>query len=83
MDFKALEIELTKAAAWMLFAEALAFVIGMLILYVVIKSAIRDGINESKLVARAWNEGPRDPMQRDAVRATREAAKEMPPMRAD
>lgn len=75
MDFRALEIELTKAAAWAVFAEALAFAIGMLILYFVLKAAIRDGINESKM-GDTW---------RRHVNATRapEGVQDLPPMRAD
>lgn len=83
MDFQALEIELTKMAVWVAAAQLLAFCITMFVLYLVIKAAIRDGINESKLVNRTWQEGAADPMARDAVRAVKDAAKVLPPMRAD
>lgn len=75
MDFRALEIELTKAAAWAVFAEALAFAIGMLILYFVLKAAIRDGINESKM-ADTWRRHV------NTARAS-EGVQDLPPMRAD
>lgn len=83
MDFQALEIELTKMAVWVAAAQLLAFCITMFVLYLVIKAAIRDGINESKLVNRTWQEGAADPMARDAVRGVKEAAKVLPPMHAD
>lgn len=77
------EIELTKAAAWMIAAELLFFLIGLFLLYLVIKYAIRDGINESRLAERRWTDGATDPAVRDALRETREAAKVLPPIRAD
>ena len=83
MNFETMQIELTKIVVWTAIAEGIAFFFAMLMLYIVIKYAIRDGINESKLVRRAWHEGITDPIARDAVRATKEAARVLPPMRAD
>ncbi|WP_133156475.1 hypothetical protein [Hydrogenophaga pseudoflava] len=80
---QALEIELTKLALAS-FLIQLGFVIAFFFtLYFVIKNAIRDGINESRLAERRWNEGVADPAIRDALRETKEAAKVLPPMRAD
>lgn len=53
MNIKAFEQEMTRAAIFAMAVELIAFVIVMWVLYIVIKSAIRDGIKESGLV-RTW-----------------------------
>lgn len=83
MNFETLQIELTKIVVWTAILEGIAAFFAMLMLYIVIKYAIRDGINESKLVKRSWQESVADPMARDAVREVKDAAKVLPPMRAD
>ncbi|MDO9292637.1 MAG: hypothetical protein Q7U09_13720 [Hydrogenophaga sp.] len=75
MNFEALQIELTKMAAWAIFAEAIAFAAGMMVLYFVLKAAIRDGINESKM-GDTWR-------RHVNVARTTEEVKDLPPMRAD
>lgn len=50
---KQLEIELTRLAIWYVAAYLLGFIITMLALYYVIRSAIRDGIRDSGLV-QTW-----------------------------
>lgn len=75
MNFETLQIELTKMAAWAIFAEAIAFAAGMMVLYFVLKAAIRDGINESKM-GDTWR-------RHVNVARTTEEVKDLPPMRAD
>jgi len=73
---QAFELELTRLtlayAAW----EAIAFAIGMWVLYYVIKCAIRDGIRESGL-AHDWTRIVRASQQRDRSQDT------LPDMRAE
>lgn len=53
MNLKAFELEMTRLAIFSGAVELIAFMLAMWCLYVVIKSAIRDGIKESGLV-RNW-----------------------------
>lgn len=53
MNIKAFELELTRLAVFWGAIELIAFMATMWVLYVVIKSAVRDGIKESGLV-RNW-----------------------------
>ena len=48
-NLKEFEMQMTKVAFQYMVLEAIAFFIGMWVLYLVIKFAIRDGINESRL----------------------------------
>lgn len=48
-NLKEFEMQMTKAAFQLMVIEAIAFMIAMWVLYIVIKYAIRDGINESRL----------------------------------
>lgn len=63
---KALELELTRIAIFWGVVELISLFLGLWALYLVIKYAIRDGINESRLgndwareVRRAEREEPR------------------------
>lgn len=51
-----LQAELTRITVFWAAVELIAFIVAMAILYLVIKAAVRDGINESKLGQRtaAW-----------------------------
>lgn len=82
-DPKNFQIVIAKAAAIELLISVLALLVALFLSYLVMKYAIRDGINSSVLGKRRWTEPSDDPHVRDAVRATREAAKELPPMRED
>lgn len=53
MDFSSFETQMTQLAIFWTAVEVIAFVLGMWVLYIVIKCAIRDGIKESGLV-RTW-----------------------------
>lgn len=77
MNFETLQIELTRIAIWAIAAQVVAFLATMFVLYLVIKSAIRDGINESKM-GDTW----RWHVSASAA-APHEGAKDLPPMRAD
>lgn len=70
---KALEIELTRLAVFWAALELVALLIGLWLLYLVIKSAIRDGINESRL-GDSWTR---------AVERERHTAPDTRPMRVD
>lgn len=89
LDFKQLEIELNRAMVQVLILEAIGFAIAMWVLYLVIKYAIRDGINESNLGRAALRPSSRGPSEPEAwehhteAMKVREAAKKMPPIRAD
>lgn len=77
------ELYVSQWMAWLLVAEVIALLLFFLLLYLVIKAAIRDGINESRLADRRWSDAVPDAATRDALRETREAAKGLPPIRAD
>ncbi|BEP95676.1 hypothetical protein GmRootA79_40600 [Acidovorax sp. A79] len=70
-NIKAFEAELTRFAIFSIALEIIALILFFLILYWVIKSAIRDGINESRLG------------ERQRAIAKREDAEGLPPMRAE
>jgi hypothetical protein len=70
-NIKAFEAELTRFAIFSIALEIIALILFFLILYWVIKSAIRDGINESRLG------------ERRTVFTAREETKDLPPMRAE
>ncbi|RYH64327.1 MAG: hypothetical protein EON54_06700 [Alcaligenaceae bacterium] len=76
MDFKAFEIEMTRLMLFWVAVSIVSTVLGFWISYLVIKCAIRDGINESRLGDR-WQQT----VQRTAAPVTARA--ELPDMRAD
>ncbi|PKO69011.1 MAG: hypothetical protein CVU22_06335 [Betaproteobacteria bacterium HGW-Betaproteobacteria-16] len=76
LDLKAFEVEMTKLTMQMIAWEVVTFVIGMFVLYLVLKAAIRDGINESRL-GDTWKA-----QVRAAERTEAEGGK-LPPIRAD
>ncbi|MDP2380991.1 MAG: hypothetical protein Q8M35_11010 [Pseudohongiella sp.] len=85
-DLKQLEIEVTKAALQLAIWEFLGFVFFMVVLYFVVKAAVRDGVNESRMGAASRGRGGREPGDwAHHVEATkvREVADKMPPIRAD
>ncbi|MFN7120875.1 MAG: hypothetical protein ACK4NM_02460 [Hydrogenophaga sp.] len=75
-NLKQFEIEMTKAAFQLMVLEAIAFAIGMVVLYMVIRYAIRDGINDSRL-GNEW----RATVNRS--RTTTRDGDTMPPMHVD
>lgn len=70
---QAFQTELTRAALFFFAIQLIALIIGIWITYVVIKCAIRDGINESRLGDR-WSR---------AVDSSRSQTADLPPMRAE
>lgn len=82
-DPQAFQIEMTRMTFWLIVGQAIGAALFFAGLYFAIKAAVRDGINESRLADRRWTDGVPDPAIRDALRETREAAKVLPPMRAD
>lgn len=73
-NMAAIELEMTRFAIFLIAISILATAIGLWITYFVIKCAIRDGINESRLGDR-W--------QQAVARATPAQAHQLPEMRAD
>lgn len=75
-NLKEFEMQMTKAAFQLMVLEAIGFMLAMWVLYIVIKYAIRDGINESRL-GNDW--------QRTAarVKARTHDGDTLPPMHAD
>ena len=73
MNWKTFEAELTRIAIFSAAMELIAVIVFFWLLYVVIKSAIRDGINESRLGDR-WSQ---------AVVKSREDVDKLPQMRAE
>ena len=76
LGMKALELELTRLAIWWVAVSLVGYILGMWVLYIVIKSAIRDGIQESGLV-RTWSRTVAE--QQD----THPTPLPLPPMRAE
>ena len=76
---KAFEVEMARITMQVIVWEVIAFVVGMFVLYFVLKAAIRDGINESKLGERQMGAG--DPWRQEVERA-REGG-QLPPMKAE
>jgi len=75
MNLRAFEAEMTRAAIFWAAVELAAFIIGMYILYLVVKAAVRDGIQESGLIA-TWKQSVR-------AKAEQDHAAGLPDMRAD
>lgn len=73
---KAFEAELNRITMQVIAWEVIAFVVGMFVLYFVLKAAIRDGINESRLGERQV-----DPWRQEVERAKVEEL--IPPMKAE
>ncbi len=71
MNFKAAQAEWERYAVWVTALELVALIVFLFLLYVVIKSAIRDGIRDSGLL--------------DEIRAARRPVEvsKLPPMTAD
>ncbi|WP_338819345.1 hypothetical protein [Acidovorax temperans] len=72
MDVRAFEIAMAREMLFGLAVGLLALILSIWITYLVIKNAIRDGINESRLGDR-WN----------AAVSKAESAKDMPDMSAE
>ena len=86
IDLKQLEVEVTKAALQVAIWEFLSFVGFMVVLYFVVKAAVRDGVNESRMGATRARRGGREPEGwTDQVEAAkvRDGTSKMPPIRAD
>lgn len=75
-SLKQLEIEMTKAAFQVLIFEAIAFGVAMGILYMVIRGAVREGINDSSLGKQR-----RRPLRRESSKTHN--GDTLPPMHAD
>lgn len=76
---KALEAELTRMLVFSAAIDLVVLIVSLWVLYLVIKAAVRDGINESRMVER-----PRLP-RRDTtppIEANTEPA-DLPPMKAE
>jgi hypothetical protein len=58
MDMTTFSATLTRLSLWYLAASAVGFIATMYVLYLVVKAAIRDGIDESALVRRPWHAAP-------------------------
>lgn len=69
------ELYVSNWMLWLLIGEVIALLLFFLLLYLVIKAAIRDGINESKLNDNRLRPAP-------TSRAS-ELSEKVPPMRAD
>jgi hypothetical protein len=76
MNLKTFELEMTRLAFLWGLIEIIGFAIGLWLLYLVIKNAIRDGINESRLTDN-WNKTASIAKEREAI------AKAIPDMRAE
>ena len=74
--FTDLQIQLEKMAFLWMVLEAVSFVIGLWIAYLVIKAAVRDGIKESGLIKSRWQQ----PTWEETVRAQET---KFPDIRAD
>lgn len=59
------QAEITRLTIFWTSVEIIAFIIGMWTLYFVIKTAIRDGINESNLV-NSWQKTARSAIEEEA-----------------
>lgn len=70
---KAFEAELTRITIFWTAVEIVAAIIFFWVLYLVIKAAVRDGVNESRLGAR-WTR---------TVAESRARADDLPPMKAE
>jgi hypothetical protein len=71
-NLKEWEAEVTRATIHMAMWEIAAFIVFFLVLYVVVKAAVRDGINEANKANR-WAKSV----------TSEEAMKDMPDMRAE
>lgn len=71
MNFKTMQMELDRYAAWVLAVELIALIVFLFLLYLVIKAAVRDGIKDSGIT--------------DAIRSLRTPIEELklPPMKAE
>ncbi len=70
MNIQVLDAELTRLTLTYLAASLIGFMVSMWVLYIVIKAAIRDGIQESGLVD-TWNKavrGTKDHAEASALR---------------
>jgi hypothetical protein len=69
------QIELNRLIVQTAMLELVAWVVGFVVLYFVVRAAVRDGINESRLGERTWTT-PR------SSRSTHDG-NTLPPMHAD
>lgn len=76
---KAFEAEMARITMHVIAWEVIAFVVGMFVLYFVLKAAIRDGINESRLGERQMSAG--NPWRQEVEKAR--DGEQLPPMKAD
>lgn len=72
MNVNAMQGEMTRLGVWLFALEIVALIVGLFLLYLVIKSAVRDGIKEAGLTdailaLRKPTEEPKGP----AIRAER------------
>ncbi|MDO9482965.1 MAG: hypothetical protein Q8S96_09700 [Hydrogenophaga sp.] len=77
---KAFEAEMARITMQVIVWEVIAFVVGMFVLYFVLKAAIRDGINESKLGERQMGGGGGDQWRKEVEKAMEG---QLPPMKAE
>jgi hypothetical protein len=68
------QTQLVRLGLFALAIDLIAFIVGMFVLYLVIKAAIRDGIQESGLIER---------LQGAIVKSGKESSSSLPYMRAD
>ncbi|NPC57018.1 hypothetical protein [Caenimonas soli] len=71
MNVQAFQLELTRMLLWYLGLSLVGFIATMWVLYIVVKSAIRDGINESGLVGNWRRTAAATAIQPDTFTNTR------------
>lgn len=69
MNWRGLEAEITRMQIHLAALELIAFIVFFVVLYFVVKAAVRDGINEANMASR-WR------------RTVSKATEDMPDMRA-
>lgn len=71
MNVSAVQNEMARLSVWFFAVELIVLIVALFLLYLVIKSAVRDGIKESGLVDAMWAMKP--PPEKTAL----------PPMKAE
>lgn len=80
-ELKAFEVEMTRIAVFWTALEILAWCLFFVVLYFVVKAAVRDGINESRMGGKWW-QAPAKPDNTPRLDANTVPA-DLPPMKAE